>query len=622
MKTVLKPASNLNFNLIRNSAEKKLFLNSAFKKKYSSKCFLFLLILISSLAVYSCSSSIERSGSHPADLVVINADIFTSNSNMPYAEAMAVSGERISYIGTREGIKDFIGIHTRVIDAKGRRITPGFLDSHCHVLWIGGMLSLMPANLFDCKNWNDLKNVLQQSYKERAHLPFIGGIGWRMEYVPGGTPKKETLDEVIKDRPVILMAYSGQCGWLNSKAVDLCSSRNPAAFEELTPVRDAHGKFTGELRHFHAFNFLDYFTKEEIDGEVDKLFMQSMSDAVQSALSSGVTSMHDCQIYKNFIPFILRFKEQGGLDNTRIRCAYYVGNERLKDKEKLLSDLAEWRKLDEQYSNKNLNLGRSIKLYIDGTVDNLTCFMLEPFLNNPSSYGEPVWTQEEFNWIISNADKLGIQVATHAVGDAGIRRVVNGYEYTLLENKTRDARHRIDHCELPTPEDRQRMGKLNIVAAMQPAHMYGDQMIESAFSDKTIKNWMPWKSLADAGVRVAFGSDWCNSPFNPMYGLFLSATRINYKGDDDWSPEEKITVEEAIRHWTIDAAYSMFMDKEVGSLEVGKYADFVMFNKDPLEVSSLWFMLTEEIELGKLDDVVDITVVGGKIVFQKKDAEL
>ncbi|MBM4176007.1 MAG: amidohydrolase [Ignavibacteria bacterium] len=623
MNHILRRRSNQN-SIIHFIFIKKILLIICHSNKLKLQTIIFsLLICLNLLAVLSCSSrAYERTGSKPADLVIINAEIFTSNSKMSEAEAMAVKGERISFVGKNDDVTDYIGKNTRIIDADGRRVTPGFVDSHCHVLWVGGMLSLMPANLFGCKNWADMKKTLQQSYKERSHLPFIGGIGWKMEYVPGGIPKKEILDEVIKDKPVILMAYSGQSGWMNSIAVEKCSSANPEAFEEMGPVKDSEGRFTGELLRFVSFNFLDYFTNEEIDEKVQKLYLDAMNEAVQSALVSGVTTLQDAQINKRFIPYLFRFKKLGGLDNVRIRCAYYVPPERLKDKTKLLTDLKEWRKLDDEISDKNLKLGRSIKLYIDGTEDNLTCFMLEPFSNRPGYYGHPVWTQDDFNWISATADKLGIQVMTHAVGDAGIRRVVNGYEYAMTQNNSKDSRHRIEHNNLPHPDEVKRMGKLNIVASMQPTHMYADVMVDSAFGFKRLQNWMPWKSLADNGARVAFGSDWCNSPFNPFYGLIISATRYNYKGDDDWAPEEKISVEDAIRHWTIDAAYALFMENEVGSLEVGKFADFVMFNKDPLEVSSLWFLLTHEVDLGTLDDVVDITVVGGKIVYQKKDAKL
>ncbi len=571
----------------------------------------------------SAVSAFDRTGARPADLVIVNADIFTSNPSQPSAQALAVKGERISYVGDHAGVADFVGPETEVVDAGGKLVTPGFVDSHCHPLWIGGIGYLMPDNLFACSDFSEIAAAMKAQAAAQPGLPFVGGIGWRMDQVPGGVPHREILDGVIAERPVVLMAYSGQAGWMNTAAVKYFSGRNPAAFEHLLPVRDGKtGEFTGELRHFHSINFLDYYSWEELGSEVEEGIMRSMTRTLDSAVAVGVTSLHDVQIYPQFVPLILKFRDRGGLDKVRVALAYYVGPERREDRKKLEEDLRWWKKIGEEESGPHLALGRAIKFYIDGTVDNRTAFLLEPYADDAGNFGRPDWSQEGFNSVIELVDRMRLQACTHACGDAGIRRVVDACAAARAVNGERDSRHRVEHCEFPTPEDRERMGQLGMMASMQPAHFFGDEMVEKGLGTERMRRFTPWRSLEQAGVGLAFGSDWCNSPFNPAYGILLAATRMNYKEETDWGPEEAIPVEDTIRHWTLGSARAMFLEKEIGSLEPGKYADFVIFNTDLREITSWWFLLTRDLELGQLDDLVDLTVVGGREVYRKEDADI
>ena len=559
-----------------------------------------------------------RTGSQPADWVLVNAQILTSNTNHPRAEALAVQGERLAYVGDRRGVADFVGPETEVVDGRGRLVTPGFIDNHCHPLWIGGMTYLQPWELFTLETQADILAWVKQRAAERPELPLIGGIGWKMSQLPDG-PRREILDAVVPDRPVMLMSYSGQGGWLNSKAIERMEARNPAAFELLAPVRDpATGRCTGECRHYHVINFLDYWTWEELGPAVEEGVMAAMTKTLNEALSYGVTTMHDVQIYPQFIPLILKFRDRGGLDNVRVRGAYFVGHERLADEKQLEKDLRAWKILRQTESGPHLVLGDSLKFYIDGTADNWTSLQLEPYADNPATHGRPDWTQEEFNRVIEIADGLGLQCCTHACGDAGARRVINAYEHAQQVNGARDARHRVDHCEMPTAEDWPRMARLGILAAMQPQHFYGDEMIEQRLGYARAQRRCPWRSLDEAGVPVSFGTDWAAGPFNPAYGLLIAALRMNYKGDNDWGPREAIPVEQGIRFWTAGSAHALFMEQDIGTLAVGKYADLAVFNTDLRKMPTLWFLLTHVVGLGTLDQFVDFTMVGGKIVYEKK----
>ena len=581
-----------------------------------------LLVGIFICSFFPCSLlakqvDLERPISCPmlkADLVVFNADILTSDIDYPYAQAVAVKDGRIVYVGGNRFITDFIGFGTEVINGRGRLVTPGFVDNHCHVLWIGGMSYLQPPELFDCEDMEQILAKVKERAEKNPDLPLIGAIGWRMEQLPNG-PKREILDEIVSDRPVMLMSYSGQAGWLNSKAIALMEERNPKAFELLSPVRNPDtGECTGECRRYHVINFLDYFTWEELGPRVEQGIMDEMTRILNEALSYGVTTMNDVQIYPQFIPLILKFRDRSGLNNVRVRGSYFIGNERMEDVKQLKKDLREWKKLGASESGAHLVLGDSVKLYIDGTVDNHTAFMLEPYADDPSTTGIPDWTQEAFNGVIQIVDALRLQACTHACGDAGAHRVINAYEYALNSNGRRDARHRIEHCELPIMEDQQRMGQLGILASMQPQHFFGDQMLEKGLGTERLQRLMPWRSLDEAGVHLSFGTDWAAGPINPAYGLLIAANRLNYKGETDWGPEEAVPVEEAIRYWTIGSAHALMMEKEIGSLKPGKYADFVIFNTDLRIFDSL---STYAVDLESLDDLVDVTVVGGRKVYEK-----
>ena len=588
-----------------------------FRGDILSKGLTFTAAVILVVMLSGCSSSDEDVV--PADLVIQNAKVFTSDDQNPWAEAVAVRDQRVCYVGPNTSVASYMGPETEIIDAKGNMLVPGFVDNHCHVLWMGGITAIM-ASLYEAASIDDIKTIITAYAAENPDSPCVMGMGWVEDYIPGKHPDKALADSILKDRPLILWAAGGHNGWLNSMALQDLKDRNSPAFEHLSPeIDETTGEPTGWMLHFYAFNPLDFYSLEELGEDLRDRMYQAMSAVLEEALSVGVTTLNDVQIYKTFIPLVTEFQSKGGFSKIRVKGSFYVGNHALEDTAQLLKDLNEWIVVGKQYSTPNFYLGDSVKLYIDGVGGNYTSFMLDPYADKPGEYGYALWSQEDLDRVMEIIDGLRLQALIHCSGDAGTRRIINAYEHVWRLNGTWDSRHRIEHCELVKGYDLQRMAQLDIYAAMQPSHLNGDQRIVEVLGAERLNRWMPWKSMEEAGIELSYGSDWSAAPLNPMYGLATAGTRINYTGKPSWGPQEKIAIENAFRYYTIGSAKALKLENDIGSIERGKYADFALFSMDLREVISEEFLSKHPIKPGTMEGFVLMTIVGGEIVYQKPE---
>ena len=583
----------------------------------NARCLSRFLLVLACLA--GCS---DPAPPRSATLVIVNAAVFTAEVDRPWAEAVAVRDGRILYVGDDAGAARYIAADTRVIDAAGRMLTPGLIDNHCHVLWIGALQAMMTNALYQATNLDEVAATMRAFAAEHPDHTLVMGVGWQSSYVPGQMPDQAMDDASIADRPLLLMSYDGNTGWLNSEAVRQLVARNATAFRHLAPTVDAAGDYTGVLMHFHAFNPLDFYAIDELGAGMKSKLFASMSAVLDQGLSFGVTTFHDVQLYRSFLPLLFEYQASGGLDRVRVRGAYYVGSHRLENEPGLRDDLAYWQSLAGRDFDNHLFLGEAVKLYIEGVLDSYTALLLAPYADRPDTSGQATWSQEDFNAVVALLDGMGLQCCTHANGDGGIRRVLNAYAHAAEVNGLRDARHRLEHCELPEPTvDLPRLARLGVLAAMQPAQFFGSPNAELRLGFDRVQHYLPWKSIQDQGIDLSFGSDWAAGPLNPLYGLFVAVHRLNPEFSDAWGPEHRIGVEEVLGHFTRGSARALMLEDRIGSITVGKLADLVLFNIDLRDMAAVEFMQVYPLTIQGLavsgwDDFVDLTIVGGEVVYE------
>lgn len=548
---------------------------------------LFLATVITAVIVAACNSSTQTS-----DMIITNARIWTGNGAQPYAEAMAVSGDTIAAIGSsREVMKYKSGAGT-VIDLGGRFVVPGFIDSHIHMLQGGE--NLASVQLRDA----DTPELFISRIKEYAATLKPGewilggdwdGKGWET------LPHCDWIDSVTTDNPVFVSRLDGHMALANSAAMKLAGvDRRVKDVSGGTIERDTRGEPTGIFKD-NAMDLIFAKVPSSSDEEIDRALVAAM----KYLASNGVTSAHsvDAAAYAGGIARVRARGEQ----ITRI---YYLQTiSRWKDMKK---------HLDRDGRGDNWVSTGGVKGFVDGSLGSHTAAFIEPYTDLPTDTGLFVNSEEDLYRWISESDKAGLQVVIHAIGDRAINTLLNIYERVATENGDRDRRFRIEHSQHIAPADIPRYGKLKVIASMQPYHAIDDgRWAEEYIGPERIKTTYAFRSLLDSGATLAFGSDWFVAPATPLEGIYAAVTRrtLDGKNPDGWVPEQKITVEEALKAYTINGAYASFEEDIKGTLEPGKLADFVVLDRDitAIDPAEIWDMKVQQ------------TWVGGKKVFDRNE---
>lgn len=498
--------------------------------------------------------------------VVINGIVYTSNQAQPLVQALAFKDGKIIFAGTNEDAKKIIEAGAEVIDAEGNFITPGFIDSHVH--FIEGGFRLSSVQLRDAKTPEEFITRIKHFTLTLKPGEWITGGDWDHENWGGELPSKDWIDSVTQDNPVWINRLDGHMALANSYAMKIAGvSNEPSEIKGGSIVRNDKGEPTGIFKD-NAMYLIDKVVEEPGNEQKDK----SLSAAMKYVASLGITSIHNVSNWDD----LETFKRNKENLTTRIYTAV---------------PLYDWQKLI-NYIDKNgkgdymLRVG-ALKGFVDGSLGSHTAAFFEPFHDDTTQSGFFVNTVENLYHWIKNADGNNLHVLIHAIGDRAINNLLDIYEKVIYENGHKDRRFRIEHSQHITPADIKRYGELNIIASMQPYHAIDDgRWAEKVIGSERIKTTYAFRSLLDNHAVISFGSDWYVAPPSPLEGIYAAVTRRTLDGNNPggWVPEQKITVQEALNAYTIDAAYASFDEKIKGSIAEGKFADFVILDHNLLEI--------------------------------------
>ena len=568
---------------------------------------IFLLVLI----LASCTS--DKPARSDADRIFVNGKIWTGDKAQPTAEAMAISGDKILAVGTTADIRALASDETEVVDLENRRVVPGFQDSHIHFLH-GAAGKGERIELDDAETLEEIQRRVAEYALANPDASWITGHGWGYAAFPDNTVDKKYLDEVVPDRPVYLTSRDGHMGFGNSKALELAGiTRDTQDPPNGRIIKGGDGEPTGELQE-SAQRAIRKLIPDPTPDQVYNAFIQAMDEAAAAGLTAmldAATSIEDLSLYE-------KAEAEGKL---KIRFSLAPG---MVMKEGVARDvydlegrmdsataLEKYKELRDRFSGPLIRLV-SVKGILDGTIDAKTAAMFEPYVGGGT--GLPFSTQDEINETVAFYDEAGFQVLIHAIGDKAINMALNAFEHAQKVNGSRDHRHRVEHAEMPKLSDVERFKELVVIASTQPMFANPDATVLENFAvllgPERAQYADSFSLYDDAGVVQVFGSDYPVMTYDVLRGIEVAVTRMTESGNPPggWYPKGCISVEAALRHYTVDAAFGTFQEGIRGTLTAGKYADFVVLSRDILEI--------DPTEISETD--VLLTVMGGKNTYRSK----
>jgi len=541
-------------------------------------CFVIILIVLA-----ACTK-------HPKADKIVLGKIWTGNPQQQWAEGMAIIGDSIVEVGSAADIEKWMGGETeKITTAEGNLIVPGFID--CHVHFVEGGFALSSVQLRDAKTPEEFISRIAAYAQTVAKGTWITSGDWDHENWGGTLPTRDWIDSVTTEHPVWINRLDGHMSLANSAALKLAGLTNSVNdVAGGTIVRDKKGNLTGVLKD-NAMNLINNAVPQPSDEQEDN----ALKAAMEYVAARGVTSVHNTSGFEDTFE---RAHHSG-----KLRTRIYSG-----------MPLSSWKELAEKIEaqgkgDKWLRRG-NLKDFVDGSLGSHTAAFFKPFEDTPRDSGFFVIEPALLKRNIKSADSAGLQIMVHAIGDKAIHTLLNVFEDVAKENGQRDRRFRIEHAQHIAPADIKRFAELNVIPSMQPYHAIDDgRWAEKVIGHERSTTTYAFKSLIDAKANLAFGSDWFVAPPTPLEGIYAAVTRrtLDDKNPEGWIPEQKVTVEEALRAYTINAAYASFEEGIKGSLERGKLADFVVLEKDITTAPP------EEIR----NVPVLMTCVGGKTVFKK-----
>jgi predicted amidohydrolase YtcJ len=529
------------------------------------------------------------------DIIYVDGVVWTGDAETPWAEAIAVADGKILKVGTDEEIRRFAGssTDTDIVDLEGAFVVPGFIDNHTHFLY--GGFQLAGVQLRDAASKDTFVTRIERFAGSISPQQWITGGDWDHEAWGGELPERSWIDDVTKENPVFVSRLDGHMALANSLTLKLAGiTADTPDPEGGTIVRNPRtGEPTGVLKD-EAMSLVYSVMPDPSPLEL----RTALDRATEHALSLGVTQVHDVGSFGGWMD-LEAFRQARSEGNLKIRIYSFV-------------PLRSWRRLDALVAENGrgdewLRWG-GLKGFVDGSLGSTTAWFYDPYEDEPETSGLLVADTASIRRNILSADSAGLQIAVHAIGDQANDWLLDVYGEMETVSGRRDRRSRIEHAQHLSPGSLNRFASLGVVASMQPYHAIDDgRWAEKRIGPERIKTTYAFRSLLDAGAALTFGSDWTVAPIDPLKGIFAAVTRETIDGanPDGWVPEQKITVEEALRAYTSTNAWAGFMESQSGTLSKDKLADFVVLSRNLIDIDP--------------DSIPDIrvlrTVIGGKDAF-------
>jgi predicted amidohydrolase YtcJ len=559
--------------------------------------------IIISLSIIIMTISCSNNKKEKADLVIINGKVLTIDKDNPMVQAIAIKGEKIIAVGTTREISGMIDkSSTKVVDAGGKLVIPGFNDAHVH-------FGPLDPDYIELRYITDpsviTKKVAAQVAKSRPGQVISGGHWVHELFFDKKWPSKELLDKVSPENPVLLERADGHSVLVNSYVL-----------KKSGITKDTRDPFGGEIQ------------RDPVTGEPTGILKDAAMDIIKTG-DATVTRSREEEKEREWQGYLLAMKEARELGVTSIQNAGDADFEAYESLQKqglltgridigapLTGDTAvlyQYKEKEKKYSKDGnwIRFGY-LKAFSDGSIGSSTALMFEPYTDNPSTSGLAMWPYVELEKMVVTADKMGFQIGIHAIGDKANNWILNAYEKAIKVNGKRDSRHRDEHTQTLLLSDIPRFAQLGIIPSMQPTHCISDKLFyEKRVGYERCKGTYAWRSLLNTGAQLAFGTDYQVEPLNPMEGLYAAVSRKDRLGEegDGWFPEQKLTMEEAIKYYTLGSAYAQFMEDRKGMIRPGYLADIVITDRDLLTIPEDQIMKTK----------IDYTIVGGKIVYNSKE---
>ncbi len=566
-------------------------------------------LFILSILVLACSKSADKEF---ATMLIHGGTIYTVDSTQTTAEAVAIKDNRILFVGNLEDAASFKNEQTEIIDLKGKTMTPGLIEGHGHFMGLG--YNELNLDLLNTKSYQEIIDAVAERVSTLEPGEWIVGRGWhqsKWDSLPKemvkGFQTHHRLSEVSPDNPVYLWHASGHAGFANSKAMEIAGLQALAKEGIKTSygeggeiIVDRNDQPTGVFNERAQTLITKHIPEKNINTDI-----KAFELAVKACHKNGITSFHDAGIPRETIELYEKMKQDGKM-KTRIYAMLTGWDKNL---------LEEWYAKGIMVDTSHLFTIRSVKLNCDGALGSRGAWLLEPYSDRPDHYGHETLPMEFVKETALSGLKHGFQVCAHAIGDRANREILDRYEIAIatLPNKANDHRFRIEHAQHLHPEDIPRFAQLQVIPAMQAIHMSSDRpWAIDRLGEKRIKEGAyMWQDLLKSGVPIINGTDVPVEPINPIASFYASVSRKTLKGmpETGYEPEQKMTRAQALKSYTLDAAYGAFEEDIKGSISVGKLADFTIYNQDLMTVDERDILNTE----------VVMTIFGGEVVYEDAD---